>query len=189
MQRFLLTAAVAVLAGAGAHASERSTPYAGLETREIKALSQHEIAGLRDGKGMSLALAAELNGHPGPKHVLELADELGLDAEQRERTQAVFNAMKRRAVALGEEVLALEAELDKLFHQMPPDAARIERLTVDIGKKRGALRAAHLAAHLEMNTVLRPEQRARYARLRGYGSGPEQPRHHGGHSGHASPRH
>ena len=32
---------------------------------------------------MGLALAAELNGYPGPSHVLELADKLELSAEQR----------------------------------------------------------------------------------------------------------
>ena len=36
---------------------------------------------------MSLALAAELNGYPGPLHVLELADRLGLSAEQRGKVQ------------------------------------------------------------------------------------------------------
>jgi hypothetical protein len=57
-------------------------PYAGLEKRAIKALSDAQIADLRAGRGMDLALPAELNGYPGPVHVLELGDRLGLDAEQ-----------------------------------------------------------------------------------------------------------
>ena len=40
-------------------------PYAGMETRPIKALSEQQIADLRTGRGMSLALAAELNGYTG----------------------------------------------------------------------------------------------------------------------------
>ena len=36
------------------------------------------MADLRAGRGMGLALAAELNGYPGPAHVLELADKLDL---------------------------------------------------------------------------------------------------------------
>ena len=51
--------------GAGA------SPYAGLETRTIKALSEQQIADLRAGRGMALALAAEVNGYPGPLHVIE----------------------------------------------------------------------------------------------------------------------
>jgi hypothetical protein len=37
-------------------------PYAGMQTRPIKALSDQQIADLRAGRGMGLALAAELNG-------------------------------------------------------------------------------------------------------------------------------
>lgn len=57
-------------------------PYAGLETRQIKALSGEPVAELRAGEGMGLALAAELNGYPGPRHVLDLANQLGLTDEQ-----------------------------------------------------------------------------------------------------------
>ena len=49
-------------------------PYAGMQQRALKALSEDQIADLRAGKGMGLALAAELNGYPGPIHVLELCD-------------------------------------------------------------------------------------------------------------------
>ena len=48
--------------------------YASMQSRDIKALSASDIEGLRAGRGMSLALAAELNGYPGPLHVLELGD-------------------------------------------------------------------------------------------------------------------
>ena len=41
-------------------------PYAGMETRAIKTLSDKDIADLNAGRGMGLALAAELNGYPGP---------------------------------------------------------------------------------------------------------------------------
>jgi hypothetical protein len=52
----------------------RHSPYAGSHTRDIKALSAQEAADLRAGRGMGLALATELNGYPGPLHVLELAE-------------------------------------------------------------------------------------------------------------------
>jgi hypothetical protein len=54
--------------------AQSQQPYAGLEGRSIKALSEQQVADLRAGRGMVLALAAELNGYPGPMHVLELAD-------------------------------------------------------------------------------------------------------------------
>ena len=59
------------------------TPYAGMQARSIKALSDQQIADLGAGRGMGLALAAELNGYPGPSHVLELADKLDLSADQQ----------------------------------------------------------------------------------------------------------
>ena len=52
-----------------ASAAEISSPYAGQETREIKALSRDEINGYLSGDGMAFAKAAELNHYPGPKHV------------------------------------------------------------------------------------------------------------------------
>src|SRR3979409_1824036 len=85
------------------------TPYGGLEARSIKALSDQQIADLRAGRGMGLALAAELNGHPGPMHVLELADSLALSDQQRARMQELFAAMKAEAVPLGEKLITQEA--------------------------------------------------------------------------------
>ena len=37
------------------------TPYAGMQTRPIKALSEQQVADLGAGRGLGLALAAELN--------------------------------------------------------------------------------------------------------------------------------
>jgi len=56
-------------------AQEDHSPYAGQENRTIKALSQGEIKNFLSGAGMGFAKAAELNHYPGPKHVLELADQ------------------------------------------------------------------------------------------------------------------
>jgi hypothetical protein len=77
------------------------SPYSGLQTRSIKALSEQQVADLTAGRGMGLALAAELNGYPGPSHVLELADKLDLSAEQRARVQQLFASMKQEALPLG----------------------------------------------------------------------------------------
>ena len=71
-----------------------------METRPIKALSDQQVADLKAGRGMGLALAAELNGYPGPAHVLELSDKLGLTVEQRARVQQLFESMKQEALPL-----------------------------------------------------------------------------------------
>src|SRR4051812_36526408 len=73
MKRFLLLAAT-LLVTCNAASAQSGQPYAGLEQRPIKALSQQQADDLRTGRGMGLALAAELNGYPGPSHVLELGN-------------------------------------------------------------------------------------------------------------------
>ena len=73
------------------------TPYAGLQQRTIKALSDEQIADLKAGRGMGLALAAELNGYPGPLHVLELKDQLQLTAEQKAALSAPLREHEGRS--------------------------------------------------------------------------------------------
>jgi hypothetical protein len=58
-----------------------------MQTRAIKALSEWQVSDLSAGRGMGLAMAAELNGYAGPSHVLELADKLELSSDQRGRTK------------------------------------------------------------------------------------------------------
>jgi len=127
------------------------------------------VADLRAGRGMSLALAAELNGYPGPLHALEHADALDLTPAQRERTQALFDAMKAEAVPLGERFIQQEAELDGLFATGAVQPTSLLAVTAAIGATQGILRATHLRYHLAMTDVLTPEQVGRYADLRGYG--------------------
>ena len=97
------------------HDPQSHAPYAGLEKREIKALSDEQIKDLKSGKGMTLALAAELNGYPGPAHVLELADKLNLTSKQKQQTQDLFKAMSKETKALGAQLIKEEKALDLLF--------------------------------------------------------------------------
>ena len=76
--------------------------YADIHDREITSLSEGELEDLRAGGGMGFALPAELNGYPGPSHVLDLADELELTKEQLEQTRRLFEAMREEAIAAGE---------------------------------------------------------------------------------------
>lgn len=142
--------------------------YAGMTSRTIKALSDHDIADLRAGRGMSMALPAELNGYPGPLHVLELAEQLKLSDSQRRRTRTVFEQMQEDARSAGEEVIAAEAALDALFRNRLADPASVSQATSRAAVARGRLRETHLRHHLLMMDVLAPEQIALYSRLRGY---------------------
>ena len=57
--------AVGLMACLGATASAQAPQhYAGLQERPIRALSEQQIADLKAGRGIGLALAAELNGYP-----------------------------------------------------------------------------------------------------------------------------
>jgi hypothetical protein len=162
--------------------SAEVSPYSGQKARAIKALSESEIADLLAGKGMGLAKAAELNGYPGPKHVLELADELHLSTGQREQTQAVFARMETAARELGSQLVDAERDLDSKFQEGTVTADSLAEALSQIGALRAELRGAHLQAHLEQAHILKQGQIARYIELRGYGDGAhgEHAHHHGG---------
>ena len=175
MKRLFVLVLLAFLpAGATAQTPQ---PYAGMQTRTIKSLSPAQLDDLRLGRGMGLALAAELNGYPGPLHVLELADQLALSVTQRERVQSLLAAMKAETIPLGETLIAQEAELDRQFANRSVTPVSLAAMTQSIGGTQGALRAAHLKYHLSMLETLTPEQVQRYSLLRGYGDG-AQPREH-----------
>ena len=117
---------------------------------------------------MGLALAAELNGYPGPLHVLELADQIELSSEQRQRVQQLYDTMKVEAVPVGEMLIAHESALDRAFADGSISAAALASLTAQIGAIQGRLRAIHLKYHLTTADLLSAHQRHRYAELRGY---------------------
>jgi Spy/CpxP family protein refolding chaperone len=180
MNHFTILLSVAALVGsAAASLAQTTSPYAGQEQRSIKALSDREISDLTEGRGLGLAKAAELNGYPGPMHVLELADSLDLSSQQRAKMQELFAAMKAEAIPLGERLIGQEAELDKAFADKTITAATLAASTETIGATHAALRQAHLKYHLFAIEVLTPAQVQRYAELRGYKSGMQHP--HGRH--------
>jgi len=171
---------VALLIGTPARAQEPQavSPYAGLETRDIKALGPDEIAAYENGDGMRYALAAELNRYPGPKHVLELADDLELSAEQRKRAEEILEAMRESARDVGVRIVAAERELDVSFAAGTIDADQLRHRTAEIATLQGDLRATHLAAHLTTRALLTMAQINRYDELRGYAGGHDPTRHH-----------
>jgi hypothetical protein len=177
MKQFVTLSAVAMVLAFGSAIAQ--TPYAGLQTRSIKALSDQQIADLRAGRGMGLALAAELNGYPGPSHLLELADKLGLSDAQRNSARNMFEAMKAETILIGERLIAQEAALDRLFADHAITAEKLSAATAEIGTTQAALRAAHLKYHLSTAAMLEPSQIQQYSMLRGYDNGGlQEHRHH-----------
>lgn len=149
-----------------------AAPYAGQQTRSIKSLSDDDVAELRRGGGWGLAKAAELNGYPGPAHVLEHADALGLTAAQRSAIRAIFSKMEADAVAEGGRLLALEEALEADFANRTVTPDSLARRVAAIAESLGRLRNIHLATHLSTPAQLTPAQVARYDALRGYKADP-----------------
>jgi hypothetical protein len=168
----LLAAGSAVAQNHSLHeVSEQANPpssYSGMETRGVKALSYEQIADLEVGRGMSLALAAELNGYPGPSHILDLAEALGLTSKQATRTRDLLGQMKAETIPLGKRLIEEETQLDRLFAERAITTTRLTEMIKSIAVVQGALRAAHLRFHLDMVLLLTPEQIRRYSQLRGY---------------------
>lgn len=159
--------AAAQMHGAHQHGGP-ATPYGGMERRAVKALSDQQIADLRAGRGMSLALPAELNGYPGPLHVVEHADALNLTDAQRSLAKALYE-MKAETIPIGERIVAEESALDRLFAEGRVTPATLTEVTARIAAAQGQLRAAHLRYHVTMKDTLTPDQVASYNRQRGYG--------------------
>ena len=160
---------VSLLSICSAAVAQHAQPYAGQHERSIKALSDSEVQQYLSGAGMGYAKAAELNGFPGPMHVLELADKLGLSPEQRETTRTLMESHKAEARALGAKRVAAEKELDGLFRSKPVDQAALAAGVRKVALAEGEYRLSHLETHRRMRELLSEEQVRQYNVLRGYG--------------------
>lgn len=159
--------AAALLLAAPVASAQQHGGYAGQQSRETKALSAQETADLLAGRGMGLARAAELNGYPGPMHMLKLRGPLDLSVAQLTAARRASSACR-----------------PPLGHWAPTDRTRTHarwwvqgghghagaRGSRHGGDRQVARQAArrHLAAHLEMRDLLTLDQVARYDELRGY---------------------
>ncbi len=180
MHTTLVLLFVALLAACTTHPKSAS-PYVGLEARDIKALSLSEISDLLAGKGMGFAKSAELNGYPGPAHVLELQSQLRLSSEQIRETEAIFSRMEISAKTHGAELVEAERELEVLFRSQKVTSAELSLALERIASRQAKVRHSHLAAHIEQTQLLTAEQATLYVALRGYGAQHGQHGKHGGH--------
>ncbi|HEV8384378.1 MAG TPA: hypothetical protein VGQ11_05855 [Candidatus Acidoferrales bacterium] len=133
------------------------------------AFLQAEREAIERGEGFGMALAADKNGYPGPKHVLDMKKELKLAASQEVAMQKLMERMKEKALAKGKDVLAAEQRLEELFAQgKSEDELREE--TYRVASLRAELRWVHLSTHIAARRILTAEQIAAYRQLR-HGAG------------------
>lgn len=143
-----------------------STPEkpAGNESRTLAAA---EVEGLLQGRGMGMAAVAEMNGYPGPAHVLELKEELQLTPDQRFATSRLLGLMQGQVRALGQRIVEAEQQLDAAMSEGRLSREQVRQHIQNIASLRSQLRYTHIDAHLQQQKILKPEQIARYYELRG----------------------
>ena len=144
--------------------------YAGEEKREIKSLSATDIEELKTGKGWGLAKAAELNGVPGPVHLLEMKEEIDLSANQIRAIEDIYKKMKQEAISLGLELIEFERELNNHFANQTITDELLRQILQGIAQVHRQLRYVHLSAHLNTPDILKSEQITLFNKLRGYSS-------------------
>ena len=105
-----------------------------------------------------MAKAAELNGVPGPAHLLELKEKIPLSDIQVSKIRTIFDGMKARAIVQGEALIELERELENHFTSGPITDAILRSSLDAIATARKELRYIHLATHLKTPEILSADQ-------------------------------
>jgi len=142
--------------------------YAGQEKRSIKSLSSDDIRELRRGGGWGFAKAAELNGYPGPSHLLDMKNKIMLTEEQVGIIKTSYNQMKAQAIELGERLISQEQALEHMFRAKIVNPDTLRSSLSEIEKTRTELRYTHLVTHLKTPKILSKDQIQRYNAMRGY---------------------
>lgn len=164
----IVSALIALLTLSDSVTAQSHSKYAGQENRSIKSLSSKDVAELKRGGGWGLAKVAELNGVPGPIHLLEMKVQIALSADQVARITTIYERMRAEAIALGEEFIQSEADLDRSFRDGSISEASLASQLQQISSVRAKLRNVHLSAHLKVRPILTLAQVTAYNRLRGY---------------------
>ena len=150
--------------------TQHKSNYVGQENREIKSLSSDDISELLSGAGWGLAKPAELNGVPGPKHVLEMSARIDLTKAQTEAISNIFDNMLSEAIVLGTEYVDAERVLGQMFKSRKVNYQTLQNQLTKIASIRSKLRFVHLSKHLDTLEVLSEGQIKLYNELRGYSS-------------------
>ena len=153
--------------------SSQSSPYRGQEARDIKSLSDNDVQSLQNGTGEAfggMAKLAELNGYPGPRHVLDMASELQLTDRQRIEIEMIYQNMFNKAKSIGAAIIAIEQDMDEAFANKTITQENLKLMLDKSADLYGQLRFVHLSAHLDAVQMLTIEQVQMYKTMRGYDS-------------------
>ncbi|HKB24812.1 MAG TPA: periplasmic heavy metal sensor [Methylomirabilota bacterium] len=169
MRRASVTAAVvtafaALAAAAWAQHGHGGTGAPGHQAAQACLTEFEQVVG--EGRGFGLAFAADQNGYPGPMHVLELKDRLGLTPAQEARAQALMHAMFTESRPKSAALLEAEAKLRRLFAGGAADEAAVRAAAREVERLRGEVRLVHLLAHLKTRDLLTEDQRRIYHEAR-----------------------
>ena len=119
-----------------------------------------------------MAKPAELNGYPGPRHVLDAveAGEFEVTDEQLAEIEVLYEEMQAEAIALGIQIIDLEKAIDDAFVNGTITEEFLQGNVTASAELYGQLRIVHLKYHLQMVDILTADQAAQYNELRGYTS-------------------
>jgi Spy/CpxP family protein refolding chaperone len=148
--------------------SSVQSPYAGQQDRAITSLSESDQRAIEAGQGWGLAKPAELNGVPGPSHLLELGQQIGLSTAQERKLRQLFAEMKAQAIVLGHQYIKAERDLDAYFRSGRFSDAVLRQKVDAAAEALANLRYLHLSFHHRTLDVVTPEQVKQYNVLRGY---------------------
>jgi hypothetical protein len=165
---------VALLLHGSFSGQSAQSPYVAQLNSPVRGLSPAEVDDLLNGRGAGYARTAELNNYPGPRHVLDLRQELNLSADQVAHIESVFQQMQAEAKQAGQEIVESEARFSQAFATQAITENELQAQTETLARFYGRLRAIHLQAHLQITPLLSAGQIAEYNKLRGYTNEAEQ---------------
>ena len=134
--------------------------------RRAQACLDEFEAVVQEGRGFGMAFAADQHGYPGPMHVLELKERLGLTPEQEARIRGLIEAMFAESRPKSTRLLAAESKLRALFAAGGADEAAVRAAVAEVERARADVRIVHLLAHLKTRELLTEEQRRAYHQAR-----------------------
>ena len=153
---------VALFSFANVASANPPSPYAGEERREIKSLSPQEIGDYLAGKGMGLAKAAELNGYPGPAHVLLPRRS---SSAERKPARRIYSSACRKTPLVGPPLIDGGNGQAVCLRTVTP-----ETLNASLSASARFKRSSAISGGAPTQTqILTPAQTAKYVELRGYG--------------------
>lgn len=144
------------------------SPYLEQLDSSVRGLSAQEVDDLLNGRGAGYARTAELNNYPGPRHVLDMKQELDLSDDQARQIEAAFEQMRAKAKQVGQEIIQHEAQFSAAFVNRTISETDLQEQTKALALLYGQLRAIHLEAHLKITPLLSVEQITTYNTVRGY---------------------